>query len=47
MEANRKSFEAILTKEQKAELEKMKSERKNFEKHPPRFDRPMPIRGEK
>lgn len=46
-EANRKSFEAILTKEQKAELEKMKSERKNFEKHPPRFDRPMPIRGEK
>lgn len=42
MEANRKSFESILTKEQKAELEKMKAERKDFEKRPPKFDRPMP-----
>ena len=37
-----KSFESILTKEQKAELEKMKAERKDFEKRPPKFDRPMP-----
>lgn len=38
MEANRKSFEAMLTKEQKAELAKMKAEReKNFKGHrPPR-----------
>ena len=41
-EANRKSFESILTKEQKAELEKMKAEHQKFEKHPPKFDRPMP-----
>lgn len=33
-EANRKSFEALLTKEQKAELAKMKTEReKNFKGH--------------
>lgn len=36
MEANRKSFEALLTKEQKAELAKMKAEReKNFKGHRP------------
>lgn len=36
MEANRKSFEALLTKEQKAELAKMKTEReKNFKGHRP------------
>ena len=35
-EANRKSFEALLTKEQKAELAKMKAEReKNFKGHRP------------
>lgn len=35
-EANRKSFEALLTKEQKAELAKMKTEReKNFKGHRP------------
>ena len=30
MEANRKSFESLLTKEQKAELAKMQAERKKF-----------------
>lgn len=36
MEANRKSFELLLTKEQKAELAKMKTEReKNFKGHRP------------
>ena len=35
-EANKKSFEALLTKEQKAELAKMKTEReKNFKGHRP------------
>ena len=38
-EANRKSFEALLTKEQKAELAKMKTEReKNFKGHRPRYE---------
>ena len=36
MESNRKSFESVLTKDQKAELEKMKAEReKNFRGHRP------------
>ena len=36
MEANRKSFESLLTKEQKAELAKMQAERKKF-----KGDRPL------
>ena len=44
MEANRKSFESILTKDQKAELEKIKEEHKKaFDGHkgpkPPKFDK--------
>ena len=45
MENNRKNFESILTKEQKAELEKIKEEhKKNFEERkgpkPPKCDKP-------
>ena len=44
MEENRKSFESILTKDQKAELEKIKEEhKKDFDGHkgpkPPKFDK--------
>lgn len=42
-EANRKSFEALLTKEQKAELAKMKTEReKNFKGHRPHHPKGRP-----
>ena len=42
-EANRKSFEALLTKEQKAELAKMKTEReKNFKGHKPHHPKGRP-----